>query len=272
MAIAAHNFESNTKKLPYAYGDYGYFTPSYSYYYSYGFGYVGNVFYGLLPYVEQDAHFKSGAYSGTGYVYSGNSSTYGSFNTHVAWKAPGGAVKTYIAPSDPTLDTDPKNNSPVSYIPNSSVLGYSTSLVKLRNGSSNVVMFAEGYASCKTKVSYYWSPTTSYTYQRQQAWNYGDYYAKGEPYSTNPYYTMTLYIGTAAYDYSKPTYYQNPIRPFQVRPNAADCRYELPQGLSAGVLQVAMGDGSVRGVRPSVNINAWYGAIYDYNYGTNNLD
>ncbi len=275
MALAAHNFESTTRKLPYAYGDYYYSYPGFTYYYDYGNGYTGNVFYGLLPYVEQEAHFKSGATTATGYRYTAGSSgtTFGSFTANVAYRAPGGKVKTYIGPGDPTIDTDPQNNSPVSYIPNSSVLGYSTRLEKLRNGTSNVVMFTEAYASCRTRISYFWSPSSSWTYQRQQAWNFGYYYEKGTPYSTNPYYTITLYIGTAAYDYSTTNYWQNPIRPFQTRPTPDRCRYELPQGHSNGVLQVALGDGSVRGVREGVNMQAWQSAIYDWNYGgTGTLD
>ena len=276
MTLAAHNYESANKRLPSSYGDSLYTgkDPSQTYYYTYGAGYVGNVFYGLLPYVEQDAHFKSGSYSGTGNIYQQGKYTLGSFTANVAWKAPGGKVKTYIAPNDPTIDTDPKNNSPVSYLPNGSSLSSSKSLTKFNIGTSNVVMFTEGYTVCQTRFSYYWDPGTKYNYIRQQAWNFGDYYSKGEPYTPDPYYTMTLYVNAYTYDYSNDQYWTKPpIGPFQTRPAAADCRYDLAQSFSAlGVLQVSMSDGSVRGVRQSVDQNAWQGAIYDWNYGSTNLD
>ncbi|VTR94700.1 Prepilin-type N-terminal cleavage/methylation domain-containing protein OS=Singulisphaera acidiphila (strain ATCC BAA-1392 / DSM 18658 / VKM B-2454 / MOB10) GN=Sinac_5773 PE=4 SV=1: N_methyl_2: SBP_bac_10: SBP_bac_10 [Gemmata massiliana] len=276
LALAAHNYESATKKMPDAYGDYVYIgkDASQTYYYPYGIGYVGNVFYGLLPYVEQDAHFKSGATTLSGNVYQQGKYTQGSFTANLSWKAPGGKVKTYIAPNDPTIDTDPKNNSPVSYLPNGSALYSSKTLTKFNNGTSNVVMFAEGYSSCQTKISYYWSPGTTYNYIRQQAWNFGYYYQKGEPYSPDPYYMITLWISPYTYDYSSDQYWTKPpIGPFQSRPTAADCRYDLAQSFSLGGLQVAMGDGSVRTVRQSVGQYAWYGAVYDWDYGGGtNLD
>ena len=276
MVIAVHNFEGVQKSLPDTYGDsyYDYGGGS-GYYYSNGNGYCGNVFYGILPYMEQQANFNSGKFNYTNTaVYTNGNYAYGQSGTaYVSWKAPGGVVKSYVAPGDPTVGDDPNNNSPVSYLPNGSVLTSSKNLSKIRNGTSNVVMFTEGYASCKTAVTYYWDPSTTYDYQRQQAWNYGDYYQKGTPYSNNPYYTMTLYLGTYTYDYSQPNYWQNPpIGPFQDKPAKNKCRYDIAQSLSGGALMLGMGDGSVRGMRMSVSQNAWYGAVYDYNYGGGSID
>jgi len=268
MVLAAHNYENTTNKLPDSYGDYLYTSPGFSYYYNFGNGYSGNVFYGILPYMEQTAHYDSGKFAFTGYVYTPNPYSFalGTAIVNAAFMAPGGKVKSYIAPHDPTLDTDPNNNSPVSYLPNSSILSSYNTLLKIRMGTSNVIMFAEGYSSCKTTVSYYWSPATTYNYQRQQAWNFGDYYQKGTAYSSNPYYLMSNHIGAQAYDYSTTNYWQSPIGPFQVKPTLDKCHYELAQSLSNGPLQVGMGDGSVRSVKQSVTLGAWYTALYDYDY------
>jgi len=259
MALASHNYESTYRKLPDAYGDYVSLDPSFTYYSPYGAcGYAGNVFYGLLPYIEQDAHFKSGLFTATGTIYSNNATSYGSFTANIAWKAPGGTVKTYVAPSDPMIGTDPPNNSPVSYIPNSSVLAYYKSLLKIVNGSSNVVMFTEGYSACTTFISYSWG--YSYTDQRRQEWNLDTSNYNGP--------SLTLYLQGWNYD---PMTYQL-LPPFQTRPTAANCNATMAQSLSTSGLQIAMGDGHVRNITQSVDQNSWASAIYDYPYGGSGLD
>ena len=48
-----------------------------------------------------------------------------------------------------------------------------------------------------------------------------------------------------------------PAPPGSTAPSAAACNWYAPQGAHSGVIMCTMGDGSVRGISSSVNIQTW---------------
>jgi prepilin-type N-terminal cleavage/methylation domain-containing protein len=273
IALATHNYHDTHRGLPnaqnygpydYGWGIYFYQEPKVSAY--------GTVFYTLMPYYEQNAHFESGNFTFTGQVYQ-NRYPWGYTTQTLTIKdgsrAPGGKVKILFSALDPTLDTDPENNSPVSYLPNGNVMYPSQTLERLRNGTSQVILFTEGYANCTSQISYDWDPDYTYTEQRRQAWNFVDPYTKAkDDYDWTKNVFFSTWISTYDYDYSKNV----EIRGFQSRPRQKDCRPYMAQSLSTSSLQVALADGSVRGISSSIDPNQFEYALNPWHNQPVNLD
>jgi prepilin-type N-terminal cleavage/methylation domain-containing protein len=262
IAIATHNFQDQTKYLPGAY----------IYPISYSEGAVsGNMFFVLLPYMEQEPLYKS-TYGPFTYSYTfhenfnGQTWSYSysypyNFNGYQAQRAHG-TVKNYIAPGDPTWQ---QVDAPLGYIANNQVFQstYMT-LTKITDGTSNTVMYAEAYAACSRSTTATWgslSFTITTGFNRTftfdpLGYNYNFSYTQtGNSITESSYGTTTPTFWGPGYDYKTGQQYA-----FQVKPKPDDCDYTVPQGMSSGGLQIALCDASVRNVNRAVSVSTWNAA------------
>ena len=321
IALAAHGYHDSRGTMP----------PYYSYVYPYGYyGNITNAVSGvwpfaMLPFVEGDAVLQStlgtltqyNDYSyeytydywyGSGSPYQSSSKSGSNTNTpyagQTAYQAARakGRVKPYWSKLDPTIDFV---ESPASYMINTSVAGYEynygpnypynnsykQTLMKITDGTSNTLMFGEGYSRCASVSKsnygqlypqYYTSDSysnSSYAYDR--VWNYDPLsnkytykYTYTYKYSADYAKTKSPYPITYKYDYTYAgatypyfSYYgiydsdTRTYKPFDVTPTVLDgvgqCSYSgLQAATPAGVI-VAMCDGSVTTVSPNIDINLW---------------
>jgi prepilin-type N-terminal cleavage/methylation domain-containing protein len=128
-------------------------------------------------------------------------------------------VKPYVAPGDPTNNA---NLMPglTSYASNFLVFGTTGARLpaSFLDGTSNTVVLMERYALANGTAG------------------------------------MTQHYWSGFYNSLAPT----PASGFQLAPTQANANDGLPQGFSAGGMQVALGDGSVRGVSSGVSFTTWY--------------
>jgi hypothetical protein len=283
--------------------------PYYSYVYSstyYGSneGAVsGTSLFVLAPYIEQDNVFKA-SYGPLVYTYSykqtynGVTTTYGPTTTNLignGYQASRvkGKIKSFYSKLDPTAEMV---ESPASYHPNVSVFGsvyyyganmtsypggvyrYGLNLEKMTDGTSNTLMWAEGYSQCKTsqyqdysayygKGSYY-----KYDYNYTRVWNYDplnysyEYTYKyqapgnGQPYVYEYQYTGFIYPYFSAYGIRDTKNGGTSTVPFEVKPPNGQCTYTGAQAMTSGGLVTALCDASVRIISPSISLTTWTAA------------
>jgi prepilin-type N-terminal cleavage/methylation domain-containing protein len=293
IALATHNYHDQHKKMP-PYLNYVY---DYSQYYGpLPDGAVsGSSLFVLLPFVEQENVYKSTygplvqstnyKYTQNGVTTTSNTSKTLSASGHQASKAKG-KIKVYTNKLDPMVE---QVESPASYHPNTSLFGYrytyganliseygGVGLQKMTDGTSNTIMWVEGYSRCKsstyTDYSQYYGPgsysKTDYDYTR--VWNYDPlattyeytykYQAPGQgtPYVYEYSYTGYIYPYYSyygSYDSKTRQYY-----PFEVRPSNNQCYYAGAQASTSGGAMVALADGSVRLVSAGISITTWRAA------------
>jgi prepilin-type N-terminal cleavage/methylation domain-containing protein len=177
----------------------------------------GSLFCFLLPFIEQENLYNQynpgpGSFFGilnTTTVNNTTTYTYGPIQV---------AVKTYVAPGDPT--NPPTIPGLTSYASNALVFGNLGARLpaSFPDGTSNTVVLTERYAQTLSPggaTMHYWSTT--------QTW-------------------------------VSPT----PTSGFQLAPAQTAAVDALPQGFSSGGMQVGLGDGSVRSVSSGVSFNTWY--------------
>jgi prepilin-type N-terminal cleavage/methylation domain-containing protein len=283
LALATHSYVGTYKKFPdtYVYPTYNYNSSNYSYTYS---GASGSWVFVLLPYIEQGVIYNatngpttykySYSYS---YTYNGTTTPYNynySYNypgtSYQAQRATPTVIASLVNPLDPTWGDV---TAPISYLANESVMTSSMNLTKITDGTSNTTLLAEGYSKCVYNYSYSYSyPGYSYSYTSNygytRVWNYDPYnYSGSYVYVSNsssgsysysytgtstivPYYYYYGYYNSTTYTYT----------PFQVTPPANQADYSSAQASSSGGLQVALADGSVRSVSPSISLGTWQAA------------
>jgi prepilin-type N-terminal cleavage/methylation domain-containing protein len=133
--------------------------------------------------------------------------------------------KTVVCPSDPTQTATSTTNG--SYVSNVQVFGgyYATASGKIPttipDGLSNTVFYAEKYSTCGSYPTY-WA-----LYGSQFM---GNYWAAN--------------TGTGSL--------------FQVAPAVSACNYNVAQSPHTGVMNVGLGDGSVRTVSQSMSATTWW--------------
>jgi prepilin-type N-terminal cleavage/methylation domain-containing protein len=218
MALAGHAHNDGTGYLPaHQSSDYNYSPPNYVYKES-------NYFYSILPYIEQDNILKNStqtfASGGINYTYSGY--FYGTAYQQV--------IKTYLNPSDPTAP----------------------------DGKGGGSYGLSGYAANGTALPYtYRYVSGTYSYTTGQRVKLGSGFPDG---TSNTALLAEKYAkcnGVYSYwGYGYYTYF-NAGTPIQVQPTPAACNYTLLQTARSDSLLVALADGSVRGVSPSINLNTW---------------
>ncbi len=229
----------------------------------------GTGFFFLLPYVEQVNLYNSAYKADTSWDYVNytainNPPHYG--GESVPYNAP---VPIFMSPSDPSLTTD--TYSYVSYLLNREVYTAKGDqrLNTIRDGTSNTMFIVEGYNQC------YGFYTGGY---RDMYYNL-DYLLLTDPYLTgNPTPSFDVDQGYSSTSWSSyPPVVTNcpPSRTFQDRPSPGAnsqptsscsgagnaCDSGQPQGLSAGGIQVGLGDGSVRSISPGISFQTWSAAI-----------
>jgi len=224
IGVAAHNFHSTYGKMPPLDGSPGGTVGP-------GYANSGNVFFWLLPYLEQDNVAKLHP-TGYAYVMPGEGDP-----GPVCSKE----IKAYLCPSDGT--NQPTNmwgqpswiggnyvaNYQVFADPASGNANYTPRLdASFSDGTSNTVIFAEKIMRCQG-----YSPLWAHG-----AWDYDWTPA----FAVNP----KGYIGTASL--------------FQVTPTPAQCNHYLASSSHSGGMTVCLGDGSGRIVGAGISAATWWAA------------
>jgi prepilin-type N-terminal cleavage/methylation domain-containing protein len=284
IGLATHGYHDSKKVMPPYY--------SYTYYYSfYGSnegGVSGSWPFALLPYIEQDTVYKA-AYGRLQYSYSYQYSYNGTpsnYNYTTTWPTSGyqaskvkGKIKTYLSKLDLTAESV---ESPASYQGNTSVLGYEyyygsgyqynysygLNLERITDGTSNTMMFAEGYSNCKRTTTYDYGAGSYYRYESAvtRVWNYDPLnykYTSVTRYQSRPYVYESTYTGMNYPYFSYYGTYNSTTRqyvPFEVKPRPDNCDPYGVQAFTSGGAMVCLCDGSVRSVSPSINMNTWRAA------------
>jgi len=229
QVLGVHNLHDSYKRLPPVYGLF----PSNQWPADWGARPAphGTVWYFMLPFIEQ-----KNIYNQVG----GQS-----------WNAGPTVVKIYTSPLDPTLPAGNlhwSNRGATSYAANATLFKYndggSTRIPGgIPDGTSNTIFFAESFAVCGAGSDY-----------REFIWC-----EDGTP-SFAPAFACVNCNGAVEYDASQPLGAQIPLPTWNAtRPE--NCNPYSVTGMSAGGLQVGMGDGSVRTVNSGVSLASWNFAV-----------
>jgi prepilin-type N-terminal cleavage/methylation domain-containing protein/prepilin-type processing-associated H-X9-DG protein len=289
IAMAAHSHYSAKKKLPDA--SLFSYTQSTAFYVSgttqppvSNGQAVGTVFFQLLPFVEQEPLYKA-AKTKSIPINTYDSSTFKYTVTGSIAILDGsslvGRVPVYVNPGDPSDDgSDPNLIGYIySYYPFQSYYS-GLSLEKLKSGSSNTLFFAEGYSRCNRTTTYSYDTTLGsppqkttvsyeYVYRYVKNWSKPHYdysltYTSPPDYSkynsNYSYVSDILYLSSYYSSYDSTTRIYTYLG-FQSKPDVKECQSGVAQA-PFGALNVAMADGSVRSVSPSVSYQSFYAAIY----------
>jgi prepilin-type N-terminal cleavage/methylation domain-containing protein len=227
----------------------GYIPPSIGLY-SGPYGAAGNsdggMFLHILPYIEQDNLFKASSSTAPG---NGPDGRNNNVQTYHQWTAPiqNSRVATYRCPSDPTI---PGSGEPgrSSYGQNGQVFiqGYpqwtSQRLVYpsgIPDGTSNTIFFTEKLAHCDKDFSIQDYPD--------------NYWPDWGPIVASSDLNRGGLGLNSAPQFSPPS--------SKTVGGARDCFGSRASTFHTGGMVVGMGDGSVRTVSPSVNVQVWWEAL-----------
>jgi len=249
MVLGLHSFESTNSRLPALVGQWGATTnPCYN---IRGAGPVTAI----LPYIEQDNLFKSMLNSALA------PPAYESWSTGTNNKV----VKTYVCPSDVSLASSMNARTGwggMSYAANAMAYagvnstGQMTNwdsamtIARLQDGSSNTIAYTEKRGDCQSG-----NPATNPGSDGGTLWGvqwdswWPIVWASaigGQPYLVTDNGATTV---------------QKDIRPL-IQATDKTCDWRRPAGHHTGQMQVAMCDGSVRGVNVAVSVTTLWSAIH----------
>jgi prepilin-type N-terminal cleavage/methylation domain-containing protein len=221
LGIAVANYESTYSKVP----------PGWSH--NNGSLYGGLHFF-ILPFIEQDNVYNA----------AGNNS----------WNANNVNIKTYVCPSDGSSWTSyPQGGT--SYAFNTYVFcpfngwGYDQNLSTgtlvsaMPDGTSNTVIFAERYRWCSPSWGGHTDPM----------WAANPWSTPNGPWAIAGFGWANMSSLSGYY----PQFGSNVGFPFQTAPSATNCNWYVTQGNHPATMNVALGDGSVRGVNAGVSLTTW---------------
>lgn len=245
----------------------------------------GPVHLHLLPYIEQKTLFETSLGKLTnGSVTTGVTAYRGQRVSRTV------GVKVYIAPNDPSLTNESQPTT--SYLVNRTLFDARLEPGKVTDGTSSTLLASEGYSFC--------SGGAGLAYERHDTWCVGTdmidtatgttftspypFEIHAQPKSSvggvprfPPSFALALSYTDASrnvWNYTTNTVEVIPGKTitdptFQDRPRIfrdysndnGTCAPQLPQSLSAGVLTVALADGSVRGINMAVEPKTWQALI-----------
>jgi prepilin-type N-terminal cleavage/methylation domain-containing protein/prepilin-type processing-associated H-X9-DG protein len=224
----------------------------------------GTIHLSLLPYIEQDNVQNLAATAPNGSTPFENS-TAGFYGGNVI-------IKAYLCPADPSRNSDIQREgfASASYAANLMVFdpkGPGTLTSAMRDGASNTVIFTERYTNCQ--------PQGAGTFQTSPGWAVHPSFvlpSQGGPHGwDSPVFGWhewqslnfpTQYAQTP-FDPSFAQAYVNGVptgTPFQIAPSLSNCDWRITQGGHSGVMNVLLGDGSVRGVSSGISAVTWWSA------------
>jgi prepilin-type N-terminal cleavage/methylation domain-containing protein len=256
IGLGVHNFNGTYGRIPLVewgipppgtYPPVGSFAPSYGdpNIISNPAGSAGTIFFYLLPFIEQDPLYK---------LANGDS-----------LNLPAKVVKTYLCPSDPSVvnantyggcgvmqaEAVQRNGFGSSnYAANVMVFepkGTKSVEVAMPDGTANTVMFAERYRNCSPDPTNGGGCTLP-------AWAWNTQRNNGDCWSSPTFGGQDAGYGNLNCGGAK---FSNGSVAFQAGPSAQQCNWYVTQGGHAGTMQVGIGDGSVRGVSPSMSVTTW---------------
>jgi prepilin-type N-terminal cleavage/methylation domain-containing protein len=220
-------------------------------------GYRGCILITLLPYIEQDNLFRTATT-----VAPAPANTWDPIIPGTTNQVRKADVKTYYCPSDFTLSNgwsaaQVSNWKGSSYSANFELFGTirtggtnadttTYTVANIQDGSSNTIMFAEQYTQHLGAASggNLWAyPGIDWS------WQWTPVFANRKTHGTG---TFTVQPNNQV-----KTVYGTP----QIKPTIAQADKRLPQTAHTSVIQVLLGDGSVRGVSGSVTPTTWQAAI-----------
>jgi prepilin-type N-terminal cleavage/methylation domain-containing protein len=264
ISLAVHSFHDSYSALPALwYQNSGTLTPPRTFY---------NMFYSLLPYIEQNNVYLQGTGANPTVV---NDNLYGGYLVR------GNIIKTYICPSDITEPTnlDTKWNDGwacANYSANVMVFDCAANtptsqlniVSGMPNGTTNTIMFAHRLKLCDATngiggvadTDWAWYPRDGDGGQwTAPAFGFATYIKiRGASTKINGFVNMSATNGSDfSYGHSVPP---SGI-PFQVKPLAAQCDFEVATSPHDTML-AGLGDGSVRTVSSSVSVTTWFNACY----------
>lgn len=278
IVLACHSYESAKRVLPpyWSYLSHSTWSPLTSGATS------GTAHFFLLPYVEQSSLIQS-TYGpltyGSSYTNTNNGETTTSPPPET-WPVSGyqasrakEKLKIYYSKTDPTAkDVE----YPTSFMFNTNVLNdlsqygsYTSStsrrLEKIDDGTSNTVMWYEGYSRCKTTSRYDLSAYyglgsyEQFTNTIDRVWNY-DLLVNSSTSTTSsqnsPYIYDNIYSGSSPGSVSSYSKY-GWDKTFDVKPSPDECDPNGAQATTSGGLLVGVCDGSVRVLNPSISAETY---------------
>jgi prepilin-type N-terminal cleavage/methylation domain-containing protein len=268
MCLAAHGANDAHKKLPPVHGCFPFGAEGTDWTLPSLPSRFGTLQYFLLPYIEQDAVYKSPEINGNGTL---EAHSYRST----------AVIPVYQAPGDPTLPGGGKtwgNRGATSYRANWyafrggwgedwQVGGVTLLPASFSDGTSNTIFFAEAYSVCGQNGA-----TTGTNYV-ELIWGEDGQNANPEAqqYNQNVFFISAFWNAAAPLTGTRLDHVSGSIcggvpcglltaLP-QIAPNQNLCDPKRVQGLSSGGIQVGLGDGSVRSVAPGLSQTSWGRAL-----------
>jgi len=235
IALATHNFNGSNNKLPeienYSSAVWGYgFVPGADIMPVDGLALTGTWLGHLLPFMEQQPLFNQAA---------------GDLHN-----VRGNVVSSFVCPSDPSAapnkpsNINPDGSAITNYMGNAAVFNPTAPkdlTSAMPDGTSVTVLIGEAYQYCDPSHFPAWGGVYPDSGWAIPGFGPGALFhggAHSEPNYTDPGATLT----------------------FQVAPPAGSCNNLILQTGHSGAMQIALGDGSVRGVGASITVATWVAA------------
>jgi prepilin-type N-terminal cleavage/methylation domain-containing protein len=268
IGIACHNYNDTKDHLPLAFG----YDPGQQ-----QGANAGTAHFALLPFVEQDAAYQGAYGPGQYWAWTSTAGPYGETfvsDSTLMYRASNAhnPVKTFMASNDPSLTYEAYPYT--TYLANEEVLDGTHKVQTILDGSSNTVLFTEGYSNCYglgstsyTNGGYsyfyrqgYWNMDPASTSMNNWTWGNSSYNGTHPPTFRRDLTGFTTITGYNTTTWT-PIVQTFPPQSFQVRPTTSQCNPHVPQGLSSGGMMVLLGDSSVRSCNGAMSLATWQAAV-----------